>query len=115
MSLKDEGFRFVIRGGSADWVHPSLVQCGDVDATDLSDEEFEYALGEGMTTERHPYACARCEAERAGRCQYAADVGMPEYRCAGKCQYESTCECDIEPTQEERDRNRCACCGGLLA
>lgn len=25
------------------------------------------------------------------------------------------CECDLLPTKDESDLNRCACCGGLIA
>lgn len=41
MSLREQGFRFVIRAnGVINWTHPALVQPGDIDCTDMSDEYF---------------------------------------------------------------------------
>lgn len=31
----------------------------------------------------------RLKASKEVQCQYAKDVGMTDYRCSGKCQYES--------------------------
>lgn len=46
MSLLDLGYRFVIRSGRADWVHAAEMKPGDVDATDMTDEELTAALRE---------------------------------------------------------------------
>ena len=40
MTLKDEGFRFILRGEAFNWIHPADVQPGDVDCTDMDDAEF---------------------------------------------------------------------------
>ena len=42
MSLLAEGFRFVHRTGLGfTWMHPGAVEAGDLDCTDMSDEDFE--------------------------------------------------------------------------
>lgn len=43
MSLKDEGFRWIFRPTLRDkfaWIHPAEIQEGDVDCTDMGDEEY---------------------------------------------------------------------------
>jgi hypothetical protein len=42
-------------------------------------------------------ACKEALSEQEIRCQYADDVGMSEYKCASKCQYEQPAQ---EPAQE---------------
>jgi hypothetical protein len=45
VSLRDEGFRYVHREGVGfTWLHPGTVEAGDLDCTDMSDEEFEAAV-----------------------------------------------------------------------
>ena len=45
MTLKDEGFRYVLRDdGSFRWIHPLEVQATDTDCTDMSDDEFEVVV-----------------------------------------------------------------------
>ena len=47
MSLRAEGFRFVHRAGLGfTWMHPGTVEAGDLDCTDMSDEEFERTVRE---------------------------------------------------------------------
>ena len=47
MSLRDEGFRYVHRTGwGFTWMHPGAVEAGDLDCTDMSDEEFERTVRE---------------------------------------------------------------------
>lgn len=41
MSLKDEGFRFVLRSGAWVWMHPAEAKLDDVDCTDMTDSQFE--------------------------------------------------------------------------
>lgn len=44
MSLQDQGFRFVVRPSELDralWLHPADMKPGDIDCTDMGDEEFE--------------------------------------------------------------------------
>jgi hypothetical protein len=48
--------------------------------------------------------------EETGVC-YAIAHGQPD-KCGAAPP--DACECDLEPTPEELDRRRCACCGGLL-
>lgn len=46
-TLKDQGFRFIRRGeGVFNWVHPAELKPGDLDCTDMSDDEFEAAVRE---------------------------------------------------------------------
>lgn len=42
----------------------------------------------------------------ADKCQYAEDVGMPEHRCFGSCQYELHHLKQIEDAVKA-ERNRC--------
>lgn len=50
-NLKDVGFRFVRRqDGSFNWTHPLEVSPGDVDCTEMSDEEFERFVLEGAAS-----------------------------------------------------------------
>ena len=44
MNLQEQGFRFVLRGVAGAWMHPEEMRPGDLDCTDMSDEEFEDAL-----------------------------------------------------------------------
>jgi hypothetical protein len=45
VSLRDEGFRYVHREGVGfTWLHPGTVEAGDLDCTDMSDEEFEVTV-----------------------------------------------------------------------
>ena len=44
MNLQEQGFRYVLRGADGRWVHPWAMKPGDVDCTDMSDEEFEAAV-----------------------------------------------------------------------
>jgi hypothetical protein len=47
VSLLAEGFRFVHRAGLGfTWMHPGAVEAGDLDCTDMSDEEFERTVRE---------------------------------------------------------------------
>lgn len=41
MNLQDQGFRFVKRGESFNWTHPSELLSTDIDCTDMTDAEFE--------------------------------------------------------------------------
>jgi hypothetical protein len=41
MSLEEQGWRFVLRAGLFEWRHPADVVDGDVDCTDMADDEFE--------------------------------------------------------------------------
>lgn len=49
MTLRDQGYRFVRRGVRFDWVHPAEVQRGDLDCTDMGDDEFERVVQEAPT------------------------------------------------------------------
>jgi hypothetical protein len=40
------GYRFVRRGRDFKWVHPLLVEDGDLDCTNMGDVEFEAAVAE---------------------------------------------------------------------
>lgn len=47
MTLKDEGYRFTYRPGLSwadgfKWRHPTDTQPGDVDCTDMGDEEYTW-------------------------------------------------------------------------
>ena len=44
VTLREHGFRFILRKSDAFWVHPSEMQPGDRDCTDMSDAEFESAV-----------------------------------------------------------------------
>lgn len=44
MSLQEQGFRYVLRGAAGLWVHPANMKPGDVDCTDMDDDEFEAAV-----------------------------------------------------------------------
>lgn len=45
MSLLKEGFRFVHRAGwGFTWIHPCAVEAGDLDCTDMNDEQFEQTV-----------------------------------------------------------------------
>lgn len=47
MSLLAEGFRFIHRTSIGfTWMHPSAVKAGDLDCTDMSDEEFERTVSQ---------------------------------------------------------------------
>ena len=79
MSLRAEGFRFVHRAGLGfTWMHPGAVEAGDLDCTDMSDEEFERTVRENddPTAERQG---ARQEAKPARGADQAA-IDSPE-RC----------------------------------
>lgn len=41
MSLEEQGWRFVLRAGRFSWLHPGDSEAGDVDCTDMGDDEFE--------------------------------------------------------------------------
>jgi len=42
-TLRDKGFRFVLRGdGKFNWIHPAEVRADDDDCTDMNDAEFEW-------------------------------------------------------------------------
>lgn len=41
MSLEEQGWRFVLRAGQFSWLHPADTKEGDVDCTDMADDEFE--------------------------------------------------------------------------
>jgi hypothetical protein len=41
VSLKDAGFRLIERRGEFRWLSPAMMEAGDVDCTDMSDDEFE--------------------------------------------------------------------------
>ena len=46
-SLRDKGFRFVLRGdGKFSWIHPAEVCDEDEDCTDMNDAEFEQFVSE---------------------------------------------------------------------
>lgn len=49
MNLQDQGFRFVIRGARATWVHPAKVLPSDLDCTDMTDAQFEEAVRVSIT------------------------------------------------------------------
>jgi len=44
--LQQQGFRFVQRGATFKWVHQFELLAGDLDCTDMSDEQFEAAVRE---------------------------------------------------------------------
>jgi hypothetical protein len=47
MGLLAEGFRYTYRAGVGfNWTHPGAIEPGDVDCTDMNDEEFERAVRE---------------------------------------------------------------------
>jgi hypothetical protein len=47
VSLLAEGFKFVHRTGLGfTWMHPGAVEAGDLDCTEMSDEEFERTVRE---------------------------------------------------------------------
>ena len=41
MSLQQQGFRFIRRGGVFKWAHPADMSATDIDCTDMSDDQFE--------------------------------------------------------------------------
>lgn len=41
MSLQEQGWRFVLRAGKFGWLHPADVEEGDIDCTEMADDEFE--------------------------------------------------------------------------
>ena len=41
MHLQTQGFRFIDRNGDFNWRHTNQLQAGDIDCTDMDDEEFE--------------------------------------------------------------------------
>ncbi|MCL4822591.1 MAG: hypothetical protein KJZ57_00105 [Anaerolineales bacterium] len=43
MNLQEQGFRFVLRDGLGAWIHPADKRPGDLDCTDMSDDEFNAA------------------------------------------------------------------------
>ena len=52
--------------------------------------EFHYPTTCQKEIEALRQAIAEAEKQEPVACQYAIDVCMPEYRCVGKCQYESS-------------------------
>lgn len=44
--LEADGFRFIGRNGDWQWRHPAEVQPGDIDATNMTDGQFERAVRE---------------------------------------------------------------------
>jgi len=40
-TLRDAGQRFVYRGGRYLWAHPASVEAGDIDLTEMDDNQFE--------------------------------------------------------------------------
>lgn len=46
MRLEEQGWRFILRAGRCDWRHPADSEDGDVDCTDMADDEFETTLKE---------------------------------------------------------------------
>lgn len=55
MSLKDQGFRFVRRIDDFLWVHAAEIRSGDLDCTDMTDEQFEMTVGSVPTP-----TCTQC-------------------------------------------------------
>jgi hypothetical protein len=57
MSLRDQGFRFLVLVGNTDiksnWTHPAeapqMIAAGWVDATDLNDDEYDAMLEGGQS------------------------------------------------------------------
>lgn len=41
MTLHDQGRRYVFRDGAFVWSHPADMTSGDMDCTDMNDDEFE--------------------------------------------------------------------------
>jgi hypothetical protein len=50
-TLKDQGWRFVLRAGEFRWTHPLEIQSADVDVTDLDDDAFEAFVRENTAAE----------------------------------------------------------------
>lgn len=48
MSLEEQGWCFVLRAGLFSWLHPADAKEGDVDCTDMADDEFETLVKETM-------------------------------------------------------------------
>lgn len=44
MNLQELGFRFVGRAGRFFWCHPAQICEGDIDCTDMNDDEFAEAV-----------------------------------------------------------------------
>jgi len=42
--LRADGYRFVRRGVQFLWVHPLEMRAGDLDTTDMTDDEFEQVV-----------------------------------------------------------------------
>lgn len=49
MSLKDERFRFVCRNDKFLWVHKAEMRDGDIDCTDMPEDEFVELVKEKIT------------------------------------------------------------------
>lgn len=47
-NLQEQGFRFVRRGSEFKWVHPLEVMRGDVDCSDMSDDEFDAFMADEL-------------------------------------------------------------------
>ena len=45
-TLKQQGFRFVFRTGAFKWTHKNEMLAGDIDCTDMNDQEFEQFVQE---------------------------------------------------------------------
>ena len=55
MNLREQGCRFTYRssrpfGEEYQWTHPAEIQAGDVDCTDMGDDEFERFVRANDTT-----------------------------------------------------------------
>jgi len=39
MRIREKGFRFIVKGDFADWVHPQRIPVGGIDATNIEDTD----------------------------------------------------------------------------
>jgi hypothetical protein len=70
MNLQKQGFRFIRRGSRYDWMHPTDIQPGDEDCTDMSDDEFDANVA------THGYIRPETTYEKSAR--WAWPDGRPE-------------------------------------
>lgn len=48
--MREQGYRLVYRSGSITWTHPLEFQPGDIDVTELDDDQFEQFMREQLTS-----------------------------------------------------------------
>ena len=60
--IRAKGYRFIVRGADADWMQPWRIRPGDVDVTDINDEE---ELATIFARERNKASLHNVESTRA--------------------------------------------------